>query len=288
MSEPVYILLPVHNRRAVTVRMAQALRDQTWPQVQLVLVDDGSTDGTTDAVRTLLPSAVVIRGDGHWWWAGCLHHACEWLAAKGVSADAVICFLNDDVDIAPDFIALAVGELAACPDTLLLARQAQGETAGDGGIRADLWRLRFNPESNPSAINCLPTRGLFLRWGDLVRTGGFHPRLLPHYLSDYEFTLRAHRRGLQLRVAEKAALSPQADQTGWSRADLFTRPRRQRFAMLFSRRFKENPLTRSAFVWLAVPFWLRPWVGLRVWGGCMILVLRCLLTPMSLSKNPPA
>ena len=29
MGEPVYILLPVHNRRAITVRMAEALRGQT-------------------------------------------------------------------------------------------------------------------------------------------------------------------------------------------------------------------------------------------------------------------
>jgi GT2 family glycosyltransferase len=291
VSEPVHILLPVHNRREITVRMAEALRGQTRQDFQLVLVDDGSTDGTADAVLAVLPNAVVIRGDGNWWWAGCLHQACAWLAAKGVPDEAVICFLNDDVDIAPDFLALAVEELAASPDTLLLARQrdasGRGESPGGGGVHADLWRLRFNPESNPSVINCLPTRGLFLRWGDLVRTGGFHPRLLPHYLSDYEFTLRAHRRGLLLRVAEKAVLSPQADQTGWSRADLFLRPCRQRFAMLFSRRFKENPLPRSAFVWLAVPFWLKPWVGLRVWGGWVILMLRCLMTPLSPPKNPP-
>ncbi len=285
MGEPVYILLPVHNRRAITVRMAEALRGQTLQDFQLVLVDDGSTDGTADAVRAVLPSTVVIRGDGHWWWAGCLHHACAWLAAKGVPGEAVICFLNDDVDIAPDFLALAVSELATWPDTLLLARQmrapADGAIPGGGGLHADLARLRFNPESNPVAINCLPTRGLFLRWRDVGRTGGFHPRLLPHYFSDYEFTLRAHRRGLQLRVAEKAGLLPHSDQTGWSRADLFSRPRGQRLAMLFSRRFKENPLTRSAFVWLAVPPWLKPWVWFRVWVVFSIVGVHCLLTPVS-------
>ena len=285
MSDPVYILLPVHNRRAITVRMAHALRGQTGPSLQLVLVDDGSTDGTADAVRAVLPDTVVIRGDGDWWWAGCLHHACAWLAAKGVAADTVVCFLNDDVDIAPDFVALAVAELAAHPDTLLLARQRdavnKSETPGGGGVRADLWRLRFSPEANPAAVNCLPTRGLFLRWGDVGRTGGFHPQLLSHYFSDYEFTLRAHRRGLRLRVAEKAGLFFHSDQTGWSRTDLFSRPRGQRLALLFSRRFKENPLTRSGFVWLAVPLWRRPWVGLRVWGGFSILLARCLLTPAS-------
>ncbi len=291
MSEPVYILLPVHNRRDITVRMAEALRGQTRQDFQLVLVDDGSTDGTADAVRAVLPNAVVIRGDGNWWWAGCLHQACAWLAAKGVPDEAVICFLNDDVDIAPDFLTLAVAELAACPGTLLLARQmgasAVGETRGAGGVYADLARLRFMPETNPSAINCLPTRGLFLRWGDVARAGGFRPRLLAHYFSDYEFTLRAHRRGLRLRVAEKAQLFLQPD-TGWSRADLFTRPRRKRFAMLFSKRFKENPLARSAFVWLAAPLWLRPWLGLRVWGGFALLSLRCLVTPIFRPQTPPA
>ena len=289
MGEPVYILLPVHNRRAITVRMAEALRGQTRQDFQLVLVDDGSTDGTADAVRAVLPSAVVIRGDGNWWWAGCLHHACEWLAAKGVPGEAVICFLNDDVDIARDFLALAVAELAACADTLLLARQmgatAGGQGRGAGGMHVDLARLQFTSAADPSAINCLPTSGLFLRWRDVGRTGGFHPRLLPHYFSDYEFTLRAHRRGLRLRVAEQAQLCLHAD-TGWSRADLFTRPRRARFAMLGSKRFKENPIARSAFVWLAAPLWLRPWLGLRVWGGFAILALRCLVTPVAPRQIP--
>ena len=282
MGEPVYILLPVHNRRAITVRMAEALRSQTRPDFQLVLVDDGSVDGTADAVRAVLSSTVVIRGDGHWWWAGCLQQACDWLAAQGVPDDAMICFLNDDVDIAPDFLALAVAELAACPATLLLARQQAalpgGETKGAGGVHADLTRLHFAPEANPAAVNCLPTRGLFLRWGDVKRTGGFHPRLLPHYFSDYEFTLRAHRRGLRLRVAEKAGLVLHADQTGWERADLFSRPRRERWGMLFSKRFKENPVTRSGFIWLAV----------RVWGGFTLLVVRCLVVPGTSTPLSPA
>ena len=292
MNDPVYILLPVHNRRAITVRMAQALREQTLQNFQLVLVDDGSVDGTAAAVSELLPSTAVIRGNGHWWWAGCLHHGCEWLAEKRVSNDAVICFLNDDVDIAPDFLVQAVAELSVYPATLLLARQMSAQSGGNvkdtGGVHADLAHLHFNPETDPAAINCLPTRGLFLRWGDLVRAGGFHPRLLPHYLSDYEFTLRAHRRGLRLRVAEKARLNICSDETGWARADLFSRPRRLRFAMLFSKRFKENPVTKSAFVWLAVPWWQWPWLGLRVWGSFSLLLVRCLVTPVSPPQTLPA
>ena len=66
----VYVLLPVHNRRPVTEAFARSLAAQTDRNVRLVLIDDGSTDGTADAVKAILPDTVVITGQGNWWWGG--------------------------------------------------------------------------------------------------------------------------------------------------------------------------------------------------------------------------
>ena len=283
VPERIHILLPVHNRRELTVRFADALRRQTCRDFHLLLIDDGSTDGTAEAVQALLPQTTVLRGRGDWWWAGCLQQAYLWLGRSSAAPDAIVGICNDDVDIADDFIERAARELAANPATLLLARETgpdgEPEVAG-GGVVADLARLRFAPSRDEAAINCLPTRGLFFRWRDFQRIGGFHPRLLRHYLSDYEFTLRAHRRGLRLRVADSFAVRMRSGASGWSREDLFRQPRRRRFAMLWSWRFKENPCSWSGFVWLAVPAWRRPWLLLKVWGNAALLVVRCLVTPI--------
>ncbi len=284
-----YILLPVHNRREITARFVEALSRQTWRDFRLILIDDGSTDGTADAVKRLWPGVEVITGDGNWWWAGCLDQGCRHLLRTGVADDDILLLINDDVVIGPKFLEQALEEFKGTRDTLLLARQVDGLTGVDidngGGVRADLHHLRFAAAGSPEEINCLPTRGLFLRWRDMRRAGGFRPQWLPHYLSDYEFTLRARRQGLQLRVARTASLGVKLDQSGRSLKNLYAEPRARRFGLIFSKRFKDNPLTWSAFVWLAVSPVRKPYLWLKIWLHFLVTATRSLIMPVESAEN---
>jgi len=289
MSERLHILLPVHNRRETTVALVEALRRQTRKEFHLLLIDDGSTDGTADAVRALWPEVEVITGTGDWWWAGGLDQGCRRLARTGVADEDVLLLINDDVVIEPIFLERGLAELGQWRDTLLLARQRDAATGAEidsgGGVGADLVHLRFVAATAEAQINCLPTRGLFLRWRDLRRTGGFRPERLPHYMSDYEFTLRAHGRGLKLRIAREAAVGVQTERTGISRANLFRERRADRFRLLFSRRYKDNPVTWTAFVSLAVPPARRPWLWLKIWVNFLITATRCCYMPLSRAER---
>ena len=74
MMTKVFILLPVHNRRHITERFIDSLLAQTYNKYQLVLIDDGSTDGTADMVSMKVPpdKLTILSGNGTWWWAGSL------------------------------------------------------------------------------------------------------------------------------------------------------------------------------------------------------------------------
>jgi GT2 family glycosyltransferase len=289
MNERLHILLPVHNRRETTVAFVAALRGQTWREFHLVLIDDGSTDGTADAVRALWPAVEIVSGEGDWWWAGSLEQGCRRLASSGVADEDVVLISNDDVTIAPDFLERGLAEITQVRDTLLLARQRDAATGEEidrgGGVRADLRRLRFAAARTDDEINCMPTRGLFLRWRDLQRAGGFRSERLPHYLSDYEFTLRASLRGLKLRVAREAAVGVQTQRTGRSLANLFGERRGDRFRLLFSPRYKDNPLTWSAFVGLAVSPARRPFLWLKIWLNFLLTVARCVYRPVQRAES---
>jgi GT2 family glycosyltransferase len=258
VSERLYLLLPVHNRRAVTLRFAQALARQTDSDFVLVLIDDGSVDATAKAVCECLPQSVVLQGEGDWWWAGCLQQGYRWLMDQDLRDEDMIGILNDDIEIEPDFIATARSELSGCPDTLLLARHYDAisgrEHAAGGGVHVDVNRAQFSVSSPEAPLNCLPTRGLFLSWSSFVRIGGLRPRWLPHYFSDYEFTWRAGQRGLRLRVATTAKLWCHVQTTGSSGEDILARPRSERLSLVFSRRFKGNPRAWIAFAWLTAPW----------------------------------
>ena len=72
MKNKIYILLPVHNRKEITRGFVECLKAQTFQDYRLVLIDDGSNDGTADMVKESIPSVTVLRGIGDWWWAGSL------------------------------------------------------------------------------------------------------------------------------------------------------------------------------------------------------------------------
>lgn len=289
MNGEVHVLLPVHNRRDVSVSFAGALMRQTWRDFRLILIDDGSTDGTAEAVRAVCPAVEVIKGEGNWWWAGALEQGGRYLASQGIADDAVLLLINDDVEIGQDFLVRAMAEFTPRRDTLMLARQMNATTGEEidrgGGVHADLRHLRFRAARSAEEINCLPTRGLFLRWKDWRRTGGFRPERLPHYMSDYEFTLRAARAGLALSVARDATVAVQTERTGRSLANLFAMPRAERFRLLCSPRYQDNPRTWTAFVSLTVPVSRRPWLWLKIWVNYLLTVARCVYRPVACEKR---
>jgi glycosyltransferase involved in cell wall biosynthesis len=45
----VSVIIPTYNRAALVVQAIKSVRSQTWPDVQIIVVDDGSTDNTKDS-----------------------------------------------------------------------------------------------------------------------------------------------------------------------------------------------------------------------------------------------
>lgn len=50
----VFVVTACHNRKELTSQLANTLLMQTYKDVVFLLVDDGSTDGTAEAVKTYL------------------------------------------------------------------------------------------------------------------------------------------------------------------------------------------------------------------------------------------
>jgi GT2 family glycosyltransferase len=251
-SEPtVFVLLPVHNRREITRKFVSCLVEQTYQHLRLIVIDDGSTDGTAELVQQMLPEVRILTGDGRWWWGGCMQQGYQWLENNEPATEDMVLLANDDIVFDADFIARAVKTLRETPNALLGAqlRNAKSGAAQESGVHADLRRFVFRIAEAPGQINCLPTRALMLRWADMRRTGGFHPRLLPHYWADYEYTIRAHRLGLRCFTTPDVAITADLDTTGYRDLDAlvgwgFVR-------QLFSIKTPLNPLYRTSFAILA-------------------------------------
>ncbi|MFJ8578652.1 glycosyltransferase [Micromonospora sp. NPDC093277] len=123
VTEAVAVLLPLRDEAHRLAPCLRALLAQRGvPDLRIVLLDDGSTDGTADVVRavagddprvTLLTGAAPPPG-----WLG-KPYACWQLATRAGPAPTVLAFVDADVVLAPYAVAAAVTELRAAGAALL-------------------------------------------------------------------------------------------------------------------------------------------------------------------------
>lgn len=265
--EKVFIVLPVHNRREVTRKFVECLKRQTYAPYQLILVDDGSTDGTSDMVMAQIDPVTVIHGRGDWWWAGSLQQGLNAVSGMHPDAKDVLLITNDDVLFDDRFIETAVSILRNRPGCLLLARSrnpATGEIA-ETGVEADFRALSFEIAARSENINCLATRGLFLRWSDALTIGAFRPKLLPHYLSDFEWTIRGRRRGLKCITVPDVSIVSQATGVSGRVAPENVSGIVEFLRVLFSKRNHLNPIHWTFFICMASDVRYVPRNIARVW-----------------------
>ena len=113
MDSCVSILLPVRDEaHRVGPCLESLLRQDFPPRMEIVVLDDGSTDGTADGVRSI-PDPRRRLGKGRepppgWLGKSC---ACHQLAAQASPSSRVLAFVDADVVLAPAAVASAVGLL---------------------------------------------------------------------------------------------------------------------------------------------------------------------------------
>ena len=198
--EPVSVLIPNWNGRARLVALLDRLCEQTLTPAQIVVADDGSTDGSAEAAASLGAEVVALRehaGFAAAVNAGLTRCRNEWVA-----------LLNNDVTLQPDWLErlvaaaegagawLACGKLlsASGPQRLdgtfdLLCRGATAWRAGSGRVDGKLW-------DQPRAIRFAGFSAVLLR-RELFATVGPLDERFGSYLEDVDFCLRCALRGFR-------------------------------------------------------------------------------------------
>ena len=67
-THAVHGVMPVHNNVERTLDCLECLTRQTYKRLRILIIDDGSTDGTAAEVRARYPDVEVLSGNGSLWW----------------------------------------------------------------------------------------------------------------------------------------------------------------------------------------------------------------------------
>lgn len=208
-KESVYILIPVHNRRSTTLSCLENLKQTGDLQRYYgVVIDDGSTDGTGDAIRTLYPEVVVLVGDGNLWWTGAIALGMQYANDQGAE---FFIWLNDDCQLAPETLIKLVG---SCQENQGAIVGCQGTEALDstqiafGGKRKTWQGYRFihEPKNQLTPCDLLSGNVVCIPQSVTQKIGYPDPKLVPHYGGDSLFLIRAKKAGFQLFVDTRTSV----------------------------------------------------------------------------------
>jgi GT2 family glycosyltransferase len=208
-------VIPVHNRRETTLRALGTLTriDRRGLDLRVFVVDDGSCDGTSDAVRAAFPDVQILQGDGTLHYAAGtnmgLRAALDWGARHVVAA-------NDDSIFHADSLQRLVATAEATPRAVvgaLLLRWDQPHRVFQVAPQWDLWyggwRLpesltAFSVPDRPFDVelvvgNCVLIPAEAMRAHGLLDAANFR-----HGWGDAQFTMRLRRAGWRLVVDPRA------------------------------------------------------------------------------------
>ena len=214
------VLLTCHNRKDKTLSCLEALHSANTPnkaKIDIYLLDDGSTDGTGEAVKKQFPKVNVIEGMGDLFWNGGMRLA--WKAAADTHNYDFYLWLNDDTILEKQ----AIIELLTCYEGALLKTGVHSIVAG---ACRDEHEFKFTyggrTEDGPVTPNgklqsCTYINGnAVLIPVEIYSSIGNLSSDYTHAMGDFDYGLRALEHGFKCFTTRKyIAVCPQNDTPAW-------------------------------------------------------------------------
>jgi GT2 family glycosyltransferase len=287
MIQPVYILIPVHNRRSISLDCLAHLQQLgDLDRYHIVVIDDGSIDGTKEAVAQAFPAVELVLGDGNLWWTGGICLGMEYAIAQGAEH---ILWMNDDTLPLAGTIDRLLTFCRTNPKTITTA-----QCYSDESLRFPTYGGQIKRGFNVGLIQTGPgeTNSCDCMSGNLVcfprsvvETIGYPEKhLMPQYTADIVYTWEAKKVGFELTVLGDAIaiceFNPDTD-GGWSTS---TKPMLDRWRQL---RSPKSSLYPSSY-WRYCQSFFGVWAYLLfpyAYGKLLLFTILRFLLPLSIMRQ---
>lgn len=208
-------LATCHNRKQKTLASLRDLTQQELPDnciLRHTIVDDGSTDGTSEAVSHRFPEVEIIHGHGSLYWAGGMRYGWEH-SIKDHYFDYLFVY-NDDVRlnanalnhlISTSSCYLSVDGASAHAVTGAFTDSAGETTTYSGAIKTTSWHpFRVQriepPDTGFNLVDTMNMNGALISRAALL-AAGFLSDFFVHGGADFEYGLKLNKVGGKVLLA---------------------------------------------------------------------------------------
>ena len=211
----VALVIPVYNRRETTLRGLRSLSriNKQGLEIRTFVVDDGSTDGTGDAIAKGFPEVELITGDGTWHYAAGTNRgieaALEWEPNYVATMNDDACFhqnfLQSLVKTARNNERSIVGSLLLLwdePHKVFQVGQIWNTFSGGWVIPEDL--TAFNVPQEPFGVECIVGNSVLFPIEAIRECGRMDEKRFPSGWGDAQYMVRMRKAGWTLLVDPKS------------------------------------------------------------------------------------
>ncbi len=230
LSPRIFICIPVFNRLSFTINCINSLLSQTYQNLQIIICDDGSKDGTSEYLSTNFPIITLLHGDGNLWWAGGTNKCIEYALSVCRSGDFVFT-MNNDSYIYPNLLSDLLYESQRNQKAILgcvnvtnsdfnhiepSAFKEQNTFFFPKLLRAinkwneDLNNITFDFVN----VDSLSGKGCLISTDVFKEIGLYNSEKLPHYYADTEFAYRAKKKGFSILLFYKHRIVSFTEESG--------------------------------------------------------------------------
>jgi glycosyltransferase involved in cell wall biosynthesis len=245
MKNPIYILIPVHNRKSITLNCLERLQQQgALDRYHIVVIDDGSTDGTAQAIAQHYPDVNILSGNGNLWWTGAIVMGMKFAMNQGAK---YLIWLNDETLPEEGAIERLITACIHNPRTIASAQCYANDTfehVSFGGNCINHRALSIDVVTTGSGrqqvYDCLHGNLVCFPRSVVECLGYPDHRLLPHGWADFIYTLEAKKSGFLPTVIgdARAICSPNPIYQSWFEGPISIG---QRWSMLLTPRSNLYP-----------------------------------------------
>jgi GT2 family glycosyltransferase len=202
------VLMACYNRRDTTLASLQALYQQKIT-FDVYLVDDGSSDGTSNAVKVSYPNVKILQGDGNLFWVGGMRLAFAEALKKDYD---YYLWLNDDTLLEPDALPNLLGThqslaINGYPNSIIVGSvrdPVTGKLTYGGRVYSNkrLWHKfeALEPSQEPQKCDTMHGNIVLIPRSVAEIVGNLDNNFI-HTMGDLDYGLRAGQLGCSVWIA---------------------------------------------------------------------------------------